>query len=649
MSDDTLLPAEQLLLAWTQISTTALLCILLLRALLLRHGSATLAYASWLLLPLALATSLLPHPGAAPLAAPLAPAQLAAPNGGTMAISPIATAASGTPWPGAATWLGLWLLGALLTTAWMAWQQRRFAHQLGPLRNTAQAGVLQATSSAGGPLLMGLLRPCIVLPADFAHRYTEQEQALILAHERVHLRRGDLLVNALAALMQIVFWFNPLVHYCAGRFRFDQELACDSAVLRQHPQARQSYAATILKAQLASGSLALACHWQQRHPLQARIRQLAQAAPQRARRAMLQGLLGGLALTGGYCAWAATSIITLTATPVATTVPAAPMPLSVSADAHTQPLAATAPASAQPKVRPLVVAAVTAARSAATEPASAATAQAEKPAADTPVAISPPAAGSAGRYKLAYTFTRERPGQAPISNQMEFAIPGDGHTDIRFTAENALNCEFGFELRARPDDMVEIKSPLRCGDQGTPFTPRLITRLGDKATVEFGGTPPEGGTAYRLVMTVTRWPEGRPWPIKTTAGPHTITVSTARPPPATGSYSVNFTHQLLMFGDDDKQKKSNTTRMSFFAGPKQRVTFSTNNDGKACHIDLEVKPDQENAVELQMDIQCEDPDNGIYGSKPRLVAQLGGTATVSIKHGKDLVHVFNLQITQPAT
>jgi hypothetical protein len=147
--------------------------------------------------------------------------------------------------------------------------------------------------------------PRLVLPPDFETRYTEGERELILAHERAHLARGDTFANALAALLRGLFWFHPLVHYAIARFRQDQELACDAAVLRRFPQARRSYAEAMLKTQLAVLGLPVGCHWQSSHPLKERIAMLKHPIPHPARRALGFGLAAMLALFGGYAAWAA--------------------------------------------------------------------------------------------------------------------------------------------------------------------------------------------------------------------------------------------------------------------------------------------------------------------------------------------------------
>ncbi|MDZ4048456.1 MAG: TonB family protein, partial [Pseudoxanthomonas sp.] len=107
--------------------------------------------------------------------------------------------------------------------------------------------------------------------------------------------------------LSCLFWFNPLVHMAARRFRLDQELACDAAVLRRHPNQRRSYGEAMLKTQLAAISLPLGCHWPSRHPLKERISMLKQSAPGPARRRFGSGVIAaGLAVLA-LGAWAAQS------------------------------------------------------------------------------------------------------------------------------------------------------------------------------------------------------------------------------------------------------------------------------------------------------------------------------------------------------
>ena len=104
-----------------------------------------------------------------------------------------------------------------------------------------------AADPSVGPALVGVLRPRLVLPADFETRFDAQERALILAHEEVHRVSGHTVVNALVEVARCASWFNPLVHLAATRLRADQELACDAAVIAAHPSERRAYAQALLK------------------------------------------------------------------------------------------------------------------------------------------------------------------------------------------------------------------------------------------------------------------------------------------------------------------------------------------------------------------------------------------------------------------
>ena len=290
----------QWLWAATLICSTSLLLVLALRPLLRRHGGAPLAYTAWGLVPLALVASLLPYPNT-----PLPTVRL---SGAAVSFNPYSGPGIATDWwQDPATMLGVWALGVFALSCWTMARQWHFQRRLGRLQ---PLGGHRGVWSAGrgvetGPLVLGLLRPKVVVPADFPQRYSAQEQALILAHERVHLQRGDLPAQWLAQGLRVLFWFNPLLHLALSRFRFDQEAACDAAVLQRHPEQRQAYAATLVKVQLGGWNAPLGCAWQSGHPLTARIQLLAQARPSAARRA---GALGALAIaTAGTClfAWAA--------------------------------------------------------------------------------------------------------------------------------------------------------------------------------------------------------------------------------------------------------------------------------------------------------------------------------------------------------
>lgn len=78
------------------------------------------------------------------------------------------------------------------------------------------------------PFILGIVRPRIYLPSGM----DEEQMSCVLAHERVHLRRGDHIWKPFAFLLLSVYWFHPLVWAAYFLFCRDMELACDERAVR---------------------------------------------------------------------------------------------------------------------------------------------------------------------------------------------------------------------------------------------------------------------------------------------------------------------------------------------------------------------------------------------------------------------------------
>ena len=184
-----------------------------------------------------------------------------------------------------------WLFGLLLMAAHLTRLQLRFS-----------AAVRRGQA---GPAVLGFWRPRIVTPASFQDQFTPQEQAAILAHERVHLGRQDARINALVAMLRCFCWFNPLFHLGARWLRIDQELACD-AIAVSSAISRRDYSMALLKSQVMVGVLPFGCNWPgPQHPLVERIELLQRQPPGTVRRFAGAGLVLLAATFAGLGAWAA--------------------------------------------------------------------------------------------------------------------------------------------------------------------------------------------------------------------------------------------------------------------------------------------------------------------------------------------------------
>ena len=291
----------------------AVLLVLILRKPARAAFGARSAYALWLVAPLSILALLVP---ARTITAPLEPARPAraivrtpAEAASSVVTSMRASGASSMPLAGRLpeAALALWILVALGALAVQAERQRRFVRSLGRLSATDETGLVWSDRPGVGPAVIGAVAPRVVLPADFAERFSPEEQTLILAHEKNHLAAGDAQINAIITGLRCLFWFNPLVHVGAAFARIDQEIACDAAVLARHPKTRRAYGEAMLKTQLAPCAPPLGCCWpaSANNQLKERFTLLAHHHANRRRHLAGAAAVAVLSLSAGVAAWAA--------------------------------------------------------------------------------------------------------------------------------------------------------------------------------------------------------------------------------------------------------------------------------------------------------------------------------------------------------
>lgn len=75
---------------------------------------------------------------------------------------------------------------------------------------------------------IGILRPVIILQSQF----DDEDLKLILKHELIHMRRGDLLVSMLLELVNCFHWFNPMIYMLESELNSVCETSCDEKVTK---------------------------------------------------------------------------------------------------------------------------------------------------------------------------------------------------------------------------------------------------------------------------------------------------------------------------------------------------------------------------------------------------------------------------------
>ncbi|MCE5229858.1 hypothetical protein LLG95_09710 [bacterium] len=87
------------------------------------------------------------------------------------------------------------------------------------------------SESVDTPLVIGILRPHIVMPGGLFVNLSENEQSSLILHELVHVKRLDHSVIVLEWIACAVHFFNPVAWWSVRRLRAEREMACDDAVV----------------------------------------------------------------------------------------------------------------------------------------------------------------------------------------------------------------------------------------------------------------------------------------------------------------------------------------------------------------------------------------------------------------------------------
>ena len=103
---------------------------------------------------------------------------------------------------------------------------------------------LKVSDKQRSPVVLGFLKPAILLPADAGLNEAEP----ILRHELAHVRRWDDWANLVQHSIGAVFFFHPAICWISKRLSLEREIACDDQVLES---TRRPRAYALLLAEMA--------------------------------------------------------------------------------------------------------------------------------------------------------------------------------------------------------------------------------------------------------------------------------------------------------------------------------------------------------------------------------------------------------------
>jgi beta-lactamase regulating signal transducer with metallopeptidase domain/HEAT repeat protein len=156
-----------------------------------------------------------------------------------------------------------WLIGLVLVSARMIYgvaQSRRIvrgaaksSHELETIlaRLANRVGVGRAVRvlesvHVNVPMVIGWVRPVIIVPASILTGLAPWQLEMLLAHELSHVRRYDFLVNMLQTVIETLLFFHPAAWWLSERIREERENCCDDIAVSICGGDRQAYTSTLL-------------------------------------------------------------------------------------------------------------------------------------------------------------------------------------------------------------------------------------------------------------------------------------------------------------------------------------------------------------------------------------------------------------------
>jgi beta-lactamase regulating signal transducer with metallopeptidase domain len=113
----------------------------------------------------------------------------------------------------------------------------------GPIR-------LLAHRDLDSPVVVGWLRPVVLLPISLITGFSTEQLSAILAHELAHVRRHDFVVNILQRCVESILFYHPAVWWLSKRIRAEREHCCDDIAIRLCGS-RKVYAETLIEMERA--------------------------------------------------------------------------------------------------------------------------------------------------------------------------------------------------------------------------------------------------------------------------------------------------------------------------------------------------------------------------------------------------------------
>ena len=82
------------------------------------------------------------------------------------------------------------------------------------------------------PMVVGWLKPLILIPVGTVNNMSVPQVEAILAHELAHIAGRDYILNIIQTIVEILFYYHPAVWWISANIRAERENRCDDIAIR---------------------------------------------------------------------------------------------------------------------------------------------------------------------------------------------------------------------------------------------------------------------------------------------------------------------------------------------------------------------------------------------------------------------------------
>lgn len=125
------------------------------------------------------------------------------------------------------------------------------------------------------PMMIGTIKPLILLPMASVSMLSPDQLEAILLHELAHIKRQDYLINLLQTIVETFLFFNPAVWLLSADIRREREHCCDDMVMAHtYPLSYARALAMLESARIMPAKLAMGASGASKNQLLNRIKRI---------------------------------------------------------------------------------------------------------------------------------------------------------------------------------------------------------------------------------------------------------------------------------------------------------------------------------------------------------------------------------------